>query len=138
MIAPGVQVPAGDDVTTPWWDATREHRYVLQTCDACGGAQHPPRSICILCHATDALSFAASPGTGVVDTFTVVHRGPRPDVAVPYVIARVRLDEGPIVITQLVGRDVEAWTIGDAVAVEWHDLDDGRALPVFAPGVGAE
>ncbi|WP_262849041.1 Zn-ribbon domain-containing OB-fold protein [Mumia quercus] len=126
-------VPPADEVTADFWDATREHRLTVQTC-ACGHRQHPPRALCTSCGATEALSQAASPGRGVVDAYTVVHRAPRPDLAVPYVVARVRLDEGVLLLSRLEGRhDPEAWSIGDAVGVAWADLPDGRALPFFLP-----
>jgi uncharacterized OB-fold protein len=41
----------------------------------------------------------------------------------------VRLDEGPVMLSTLVG-DSE-WQIGDAVRVDFQPLSDGRALPVF-------
>ncbi|MBX6751303.1 MAG: OB-fold domain-containing protein, partial [Micromonosporaceae bacterium] len=69
----------------------------------------------------------------VVDSFTVVYRAPAPDLTVPYVIARVRLDEGVVCLTRLTSADPEAWRIGDRVTVDWIDLPDGRALPVFVP-----
>jgi hypothetical protein len=76
----------------------------------------------------DHLSLADASGRGVVDTWTVVHRAPWPDLETPYTIARIRLDEGPVVLTRLDGTD---WSIGDRVAVGWLDLPDGRALPLF-------
>jgi uncharacterized protein len=121
-------VPPPDDVTSEWWDATRSHRYTLQRCNACGTAQHPPRAVCARCGSTGALVLADASGAGTVDAWTVVHRAPRAGVAVPYTIARIRLAEGPIVLTRL---DGEEWQIGDPVRVGWVDLDDGRALPVF-------
>ncbi|MEU8802366.1 OB-fold domain-containing protein [Spirillospora sp. NPDC048819] len=130
-------VPAPDEVTAPWWDATREHRLVLQTCARCvrekrPAAQHPPRALCVRC-GSDELDWVRSGGAGVVDSFTVVHRAPRPDLAVPYVIARVRLAEGVVLLTRLQGREPDGWHIDDKVQVTWIDLDDGRALPVFVP-----
>ncbi|TDC46644.1 hypothetical protein E1281_27565 [Actinomadura sp. KC345] len=125
-------VPAPDEITGPWWEATREHRLVLQTCARCAGRQHPPRPICVHCGSGD-LEWATSGGTGVVDSFTVVHRAPRPDLTVPYVIARVRLDEGVVLLTRLTRREPDEWHIDDKVQVAWVDLDDGRALPVFTP-----
>ncbi len=120
-----------DETTAGWWDATRAHRLVLQTCTACGGQQHPPRSVCLRCGTTDGLGWVPANGSGVVDSFTVVHRAAHLDAAVPYVIARVRVAEGPILLTRLEGRPVDAWAVGDAVSLAWEDLDDGRALPVF-------
>lgn len=127
MIASGVPEP--DDVTAPWWEATRERRLLVQRCSSCDGRQHPPRAVCISCGTTGALGWIEASGAATVDTWTVVHRSPVPDGATPYVIARVRLDEGPLLLTRL-EPDLE-WHIGDAVAVRWAALDDGRALPIF-------
>ena len=126
-----VEVPPPDETTAGWWDATREHRLTVQTCTACSGVQHPPRAVCIRCGSTDALELRDAGGRGVVDAATVVHRAPVRDLEVPYVIARVRLDEGVVLITRLEGREVDAWAVDDRVTVDWVDLADGRALPVF-------
>ncbi|WP_370614793.1 Zn-ribbon domain-containing OB-fold protein [Mumia sp. Pv 4-285] len=127
-------VPPADEVTAPYWDATREHRLTVQECTACGHRQHPPRAVCTGCSSTTTLIQPDVAGTGIVDTFTVVHRPPRADLDAPYAVARVRLGEGPIVLTRLEGRaDPESWSIGDRVEVVWTDLPDGRALPCFRP-----
>lgn len=124
-------VPAPDDTSAGWWEATTEHRLVVQTCRHCGTAQHPPRAVCIGCSATDGLELVDADGRGVVDSWTVVHRAPRPDVPVPYTIARVRLVEGPILLTVIDSPDEPR--LEDPVEVAWHDVPDGRALPIFRP-----
>jgi len=124
-------VAPADDVSAEWWEATREHRLVVQTCRACGHAQHPPRAVCTACSSLEALEFVAASGLGTVDSWTVVHRAPRPDVPTPYTIARVRLVEGPILLTVIDSPDEPA--LDDPVEVAWSDLPDGRALPVFRP-----
>lgn len=129
-----VEVPPADELTADWWEATREHRLTVQGCSACSGVQHPPRAVCTHCGSTDGLAQRETAGRGVVDSFTVVHRAPVADVEVPYVVARVRLDEGPILLTRLEGRtDADSWHIDDRVTVDWVGLADGRALPVFRP-----
>ncbi|GAA0823988.1 Zn-ribbon domain-containing OB-fold protein [Streptosporangium amethystogenes subsp. fukuiense] len=130
MIAP--EVPPPDEITLPWWEATRDRRLLVQTCAGCAGRQHPPRALCVHC-GSDRLDWGTSAGTGVVDSFTVVHRAPRPELDVPYVIARVRLAEGVILLTRLEGRPEEEWRIDDPVRLTWVGLGDGRALPVFVP-----
>ena len=122
-------VPAPDDVTGEWWQATREHRLLVQVCGTCEHRQHPPRAVCSACGDTDHLSGAPVTGSATVDSWTLVHRALRPDVEVPYVVARVRLEEGPILLTQLHGDD--RWQIGEPVTLGWFDLPDGRALPIF-------
>ena len=136
VTAPGFvpgKVPVPDDVTAPWWEATREHRLVVQRCTSCRHVQHPPRALCTSCGLMDRLDWDEVSGTGTVDTFTVVHRASRPDLVTPYVVARVRLAEGVLVLTRLEARDPDAWRIDDPVGVGWIDLPDGRALPIFTP-----
>lgn len=91
---------------------------ILQFCTACTRPQHYPRAVCTSCGGCDFTWIEAS-GGGVVDSYTVVHRAPSPEFAAPYVIARVRLDEGPIMLTRLVG--AEEWACDERVRLTWAD-----------------
>jgi uncharacterized OB-fold protein len=122
--------PPADAVTAPWWDATREHRLLVQRCERCGAAQLPPGTVCRGCGSAVGLAWAETCGRAAVDTFTVVHRAPMPGFDVPYVVARVRLDEGPLLLTTLTG-DLDGLRCGDAVALGWRPVGDGRHLPTF-------
>jgi len=124
-------LPAGDEITADWWAATVERRLLVQECRECGTVQHPPRALCTGCGHMDGLGWRDASGRGVVDSWTAVYRSPRPDAEVPYTIARVRLAEGPIVLTRLVGSDAEDWEIGAEVVLDWLPGSEGRALPVF-------
>ena len=127
-------VPPADENTADYWAATERHRLTVQECSACRHVQHPPRALCTGCGSMDHLAQADAAGTGVVDTFTVVHRAPRPELEVPYTVARVRLAEGPVVLARLEPAEpVGGWRIDAPVVVAWADLDDGRALPYFIP-----
>ncbi len=121
-----------DEVTAPWWDATRDSRFMLQRCLSCRLWQHYPRALCTHCGGVE-LVYADASGRGTVDVATEVRRAPRPDLEVPYVIARVRLEEGPILLTRLVDTDETARQTGRPVVVTWQTLPDGRQLPVFRP-----
>ena len=125
-------LPPVDEVTRPWWDATREQRLLLQRCPGCSSLQHPPRALCTSCGGTD-LGWAESAGHGAVDASTVVERAPRPDLHPPYVVARVRLDEGPLLLTNVVTPTPYDVGIDTRVRLAWRPLDDGRHLPVFTP-----
>ena len=127
------QAPGADDVTTPWWEATRDRRLVVQHCLRCGAYQHPPRAICSTCGQLGSFEFRASTGGGIVDSWTTVHRSPIPSTPLPYVIARVQIDEGPLLLTRLLG--ALDWAIGDRVVLDWLPMEDGRALPVFRQDV---
>lgn len=132
-MSPGYPVPSPDEVTSGWWAATRQRRLVLQYCAGCGRTQHPPRALCTGCGATEHLQWREAAGVGTVDSCTVVELAPSPAFVPPYVVARVRLAEGPVLLTNVVDTPPYEVRIGDEVRLRWRELPDGRALPVFGP-----
>ena len=127
-----VSAEAADEVTAEWWEATRQRQFVLQRCARCENWQHYPRALCIACGATE-LRFERASGRGRVDTWTEVMRSPDPARQAPYFVARVRLDEGPVLLTNLVAVTSGEDLIDCPVTVDWAPLPDGRNLPVFRP-----
>lgn len=125
-------VASPDPLTQPWWDATREGRLLVQRCRRCGHFQHYPRALCTSCTSID-LDYAEATGRGVVYSFTVLHRSPHPAFEPPYVVALVRLEEGPVVLTNIVGCSPDDVVCDMQVRVDWEKLPDGRRLPVFTP-----
>ena len=77
-------------------------------------------------------------GRGSVYTYTVIHRGPTPayQADAPYVIAHVELEEGPRVISNLIGVDPAQVRIGMPVEVVFEDVADGWTLYKFRPAAG--
>ncbi len=126
-----VERPEMDPDAAAWWDATRDQKLLVQRCRRCGHHQHYPRMVCLACGDAD-LSFVAASGRGTVYSFTVVYRPPAPAFVPPYVIALVRLDEGPVMLTRIVGKDADAVACDRPVELRWEPLEDGRHLPVFA------
>jgi uncharacterized protein len=55
----------------------------------------------------------------------------------PYCIAYVRLDEGPIILTNIVAEDLQKVSIGQRVKVLFRPASDGRTMPFFTPVTGA-
>ena len=78
-------------------------------------------------------------GRGIVHTFTITHQNLVPpfNEHLPYVMAYVELDEGPRVLTNIVGVDPADVTIGQAVVADFWSgpRDDGEAfaVPRFRP-----
>ena len=51
---------------------------------------------------------------------------------VPYAVAMVDLEEGPRMMTNIMGlEDPYDAKVGDAVTVAWDEAAEGRFLPVF-------
>ena len=66
-------------------------------------------------------------------SFTVVHRSPSAGFSPPYVIALVRLEEGPVLVTTIVECDPALVVCDLSVELRWRRLEDGRHAPAFAP-----
>lgn len=115
-----------------YWEGTREGRLRLQRCKTCQTVQFPPRHHCASCWDAE-LDWIDASGKGRVESFTVVRRAPAAAFRdkVPYVVAAVLLEEGPRMITNLVGDHVLNVGIGDEVQVEFAEGADNVTLPLF-------
>ena len=116
----GLPVPAVPEAPElgAYWAAAAAGRLVLPRCRQCGFVIWYPRNFCPACGAAD-VEWTDSPGLGTVYSCTVTRHGPGRyrDVG-PYVLAYVELDEGPRVMTNIVGCAPEEVAIGQrAVAV---------------------
>lgn len=127
-------IPNPDLDSKPFWEAAREHRFVLQHCQGCGRYQHYPRILCTHCASTD-LEWREASGKGTVYSVTVVYRAPSPafQEEVPYAIALIDLAEGPRMMSNIVDIDPEAVAIGMPVEVVFDDITEYVSLPKFRP-----
>jgi uncharacterized protein len=127
-------IPVPDRLSQPFWDGTAAGELRLQRCRACGHWQFYPRGWCTACASLD-LAWERASGRGEVYSFTVIRRHTAPWWVreLPYVVAVVQLEEGPRLMTNLVGGDPESVRIGQPVAFEPVPAADGVVLPLFKP-----
>jgi uncharacterized OB-fold protein len=124
--------------TRGWWEGAGRGELVLQRCVTCGIVQHKPRALCARC-LTDTVEHFVASGHGTIHTFTVTHQNMVAPFSshLPYVLAYVELDEGPRVLTNIVGCDPAEVRIGQPVVADYAttDRDDGEAfaVPRFRP-----
>jgi uncharacterized OB-fold protein len=133
-------LPIIDPDTAPYWRAACEHRLLIKHCSDCNRSHFYPRELCPHCH-SDAVEWIEARGTGTVYSFTIARRpaGPafKPDA--PYVVAIVELDEGPRMMTNIVGSPPDSVRIGQRVEVRFEDVNEEVSLPKFVlcqPGEG--
>lgn len=123
-------LPETDGYAGAYWKAASEGKLLIQRCAACGNHQHYGRPMCLACGARDPDWVGAS-GKGTVWSFTTVYRGPYEDLPTPYVVALVRLEEGVVLLSHIVGTDPEQVQCDQPVELMFQDFRDGVRLPVF-------
>jgi uncharacterized OB-fold protein len=123
--------PRLDADNRAFWTGGAEGRLNIMKCGECGQFTHPPRRICRHCQSENVAPHAVA-GTGTIDTYTVNHQAWMPGLEVPFVIARVKLDDVPGVYltTNIVGCGVDQVGIDDHVRVIFEE-QDGIYFPLF-------
>jgi uncharacterized OB-fold protein len=127
-------LPTPDAATSPYWAAAREERLVMPRCRDCGHYHFYPRTLCPKCSSAQ-LEWTPCSGEAAVYSFTVIHRAPSPAFAalVPYVVATVKLAEGPHLMTNITGCAADAVRVGMPVRVVFRKMSDDITLPMFEP-----
>jgi uncharacterized protein len=125
------EMPGNGD-SREYWRGAHHKQLMLQKCHVCGAVQFPPRHHCATCWDSEPGWFEAS-GRGIVESVTVVRRAPIAAFRskVPYVVAAIRIAEGPRMITNLIGEGALLAQIGDAVVVDFAAAEGGVVLPQF-------
>jgi uncharacterized OB-fold protein len=127
-------LPTIEPESQPFWDAAKEGRFLIQRCDACGSAQHYPRPFCVSCW-SDQVHWEEASGRGTLYTYSTVYMNDLPPFAdrLPYVAAAVDLEEGPRIMTNIVGTEPAGLRVGMPVQVDYQPLTGDITAPVFRP-----
>ena len=129
-----IPAPERDAVNTPYWDSLAQGALSFQRCSACGHAWLPARSECPACLG-DQWRWEKAGGGAKLISWVVYHVAFHPAFAqrLPYNVAVVELDEGPRLISNLVGMaDPKAFKIDQRLRLVIED-EGGTAVPRFAP-----
>ena len=129
-------LPQPTPETQHFWDGCKAGELRLQKCTACQESYFPPRPFCPACGCRSVEIYKAS-GKAILYSYVINHR-PRPDMGTaPHSIAVVQLEEGPRMMTNIVGcpQTPEALQLDMPVEVTFETFGP-IALPFFKP-VGA-
>jgi uncharacterized OB-fold protein len=126
--------PHIDHISRGFWEAAREGRLTVQRCDDCAHQHYPGTPVCPNC-LSDKQSWAPVSGRGTLLSWVRFHRaywdGFRDEL--PYNVILVGLEEGPLMISNLVGTEPESLKIGDPLQVSFDAVDETTTLPKFRP-----
>ncbi|WP_419908353.1 Zn-ribbon domain-containing OB-fold protein [Hoeflea sp.] len=122
--------PTVTELTRPFWEAASDGRLLIQKCGSCGHMVFYPRSHCSRCWSED-LSWVEARGTGRLKSFSHIHKPGHPGwvQAAPYTVILVELDEGPTMLSHLVGAK-DGMAVGDRLRLRPTRVG-GRVLPCF-------
>lgn len=126
-------VPKATPELAPFLEAARAGRLAVQRCAACGALRFPPRELCSRCWSRD-VEWTHVSGRGEIFSFYVMHQLYHPGFAadVPYPVVVVKLEEGPLVVSNLLDCPRERIAIGMPVEVVFEECGD-VTLPKFRP-----
>jgi len=128
-------VPKPTPETQPFWEAARRHVLMVQRCTQCRQFFFYPRPLCPQCLSRN-VEWVAVSGRGRLHTFTINYRPSRHfPGAEPIVIGIVELDEGPRLLSTIVGLPPDPAQIrcDTPLEVVFEDLTAEISLPKFRP-----
>jgi uncharacterized protein len=133
-LAGGIPTPTLHEWNTPFFAGGTLGKLVLQRCLRCHELIYYPRMVCPKCLSPD-YEWATLSGLGTVYSFSIVWRPNHPAFAdqIPITLAVVDLDEGPQMVTTIIGCPGENVSIGMKVKVVFDAIAEGIALPKFTP-----
>lgn len=131
MAENGRWIPVPTPETQHFWAGTREGELRLQRCKECREVYFPPRPFCRKCLSRNIEVFAAS-GRGTLLSYVISHR-PVPGFDPPYSIAIVELEEGPRMISNIVGcaQEPDELVLDMPLEVTFTPISDDIFLPQF-------
>ncbi len=100
----------------PMWDSIERKEWSLQKCRNCGVVRYPPSPICAECQCMD-YDWKPLSGGGTILSWVIFHRKYFDDFPPPYNAVAVRTDEGPIIVSNLVGPEPSGTWIGHRVKI---------------------
>lgn len=108
-------------------------RFTLPRCEDCGRFHFYPKPACPHCQGA-RLAWGEASGRGEVYSHSTVHRAPSAAFKedVPYVVAIVKTDEGPHLLSRVVGIAPAAVRIGLRLRVRLQEKGETRMF-VFEP-----
>ena len=114
-----------------FWEAAARGELHLPWCVPCGAPFFYPRPLCPRCGSRE-LEWRRASGRGRLHAFCIQHATPLPELRdrVPFVTALVELEEGPRIMSRLVGVEPDPAAVRCEMPLV-VDFEAGR--PVFRP-----
>ena len=126
-------LPEITTTTKPFWDGAKRHELLAYKCQNCGTHYYPVTN-CMACD-NPKMEWVRVSGKGKIYTFIVydIAYHPQWEKNIPYNVAWVKLDEGPIMMSNVVDCPNDKLHIDMPVEVVFDEVTDEITLPKFKP-----
>lgn len=127
-------IPVPSIESKPYWEGLRQHRLLIQCCNVCCHFWFPPSTHCPNCTCPE-FTWTQISGRGKVFSYVVYHRVYHPGFAdeVPYTVGLIELDEGPRMISNVIGIPPVQVVCEMPVEVVFEDISEHTTVPKFRP-----
>lgn len=128
-------IPIPSPETEFFWEKVRQHELWIQRCKDCNHPYFYPRPLCPRCLSRNVEWFKAS-GRGTLYSYMINHRpAPGFEEEAPYAIAIVQLEEGPRMMTNIVGIEntPEKLVLDMPLEVTFEDVLPDVTIPKWKP-----
>lgn len=110
-----------------WRELSHRYNLIGKKCGNCGTCTFPPRAVCFKC-GRDSIGKMLDykfDGRGEIVTYTIVHSATKDfDFLVPYILAIIKLSEGPMLTSQVVYCEPDDVWIGMPVEMVFRKLGE--------------
>lgn len=125
--------PEADEESREFYEGARRHELMLMRCRSCGAWRLPSRPRCPDCWSMET-DWAQASGRGKLYSFGIMHQtSPGSAGGAPYNYAIVELDEGPRIVSNIVGVADGELRVGMPLVASFDDVADDVTLVRFTP-----
>ncbi len=127
-------IPVPSEDSKPHWEGAKRHELCLQRCQECGAFRLPPAPLCPECTAMGG-EWTKVSGRGKVYSFVIFHRAYHKafEKDLPYAVAVIELEDGPRLVSNIVGIAPDRIRCDMPVEVTFEDITSDATLPKFRP-----
>jgi uncharacterized protein len=125
-------LPVVTEENRPFWEGCQQGKLLLQYCTQCHRHQFYPRLYCMQC-CSNALRWVEASGQGVIYSYTIIYQNKFPEFVndTPFNVVIVQLEEGPRMLSNIVGIDPTDLRADLPVTVVFDQVTDTITLPRF-------
>ena len=110
-----------------WREIPQRYNLIGSKCGSCGAVDFPPRTVCPNCRrkSIGRMEDVKLSGKGEIVSYSIIREAPEGfEMQVPYPMALIKLDDGPMLNAQIVDCELEEVKIGARVEAVFRRIQE--------------